>query len=107
MVSYNGNADPDIVEDIRLIAMEDERILRINEVVTIPTGPDEVLLNLSLDFTDTLDSVQVEQAVSDLETSIKASHPKIGRIFIEAQGWRAHLADKSRTSAKASSTKKG
>ena len=106
IASFNENADPDIVEDIRLIAMEDERILRINEVVTVPTSSDEILLNLSLDFTDTLDSVQVEQAVSDLETSIKASHPNIGRIFIEAQNWRAHLADKSRTSTKASKTKK-
>lgn len=102
-----GDADSDIAEDIRLIAMEDERILRINEVLTVAVNPEETLLNISLNLVDTLNSVRVEQAVADLEASIKASHPNIKRIFTEVQDRQTHLADKVQTSAKAGKTKKG
>ncbi len=107
LASRDGHADPHIVEDIRLIARDDKRILRINEVLTIAVNLDDTMLNISLDFVDTLNSLQVEQAVSDLEAGIKASHPNISRIFIEARDRQTHPADKSNPSAKAEKTKKG
>ncbi len=90
-------ADPQIIEDIRLMVMEDLRILRINEVLTMHLGPNDILLNASLDFTDTVDARELEQAISEFEEKIKLAHPAISRVFIEAQSWRGHLADTSRS----------
>ncbi len=90
-------ADPDTVEEIRLIVQEDVRILQINEVLTMHLGPREILLNLSLDFVDGLPAEDVEAAISDFEKEIKTAFPAITRIFIEAQGWRAHLGDVGRS----------
>ena len=58
-------------------------------------GPRDVLLNLSLDFRDELGSGDVEAAITSLETEIKQTHPEITRVFIEAQGWRAHQRSQS------------
>ena len=62
-------------------------------------GPKEVLLNLSLDFTSDLSADQVEAAIAAMERRIKAEYPEIRRVFIEAQSWRAHRADRAQSSA--------
>ena len=87
-------ADPSIVEGIKLIVHEDARILQINEVLTMHLSPNEISLNASLDFIDGLPAEEVEAAISQFEITIKAEYPSISRVFIEAQGWRAHLGDK-------------
>lgn len=83
-------ADPAVIASIRELADADARVLRINEVITNHFGPEDILVNISLDFADDLNAGQVELAISDLETQIKKSHKEIGRVFIEAQDWLAH-----------------
>ena len=57
-------------------------------------GPQDVLLNLSSDFTDDLTSDEVEAIISELECEIKERFPEIKRVFIEAQSRTAHNYDK-------------
>ena len=42
-----------------------------------------------LDFDDNLSAREVEEAVSAIERDIKAAHPDVSRVFIEAQGFAA------------------
>jgi len=88
-----------LVGGIRGIVDAEPGILRTNEVLTMHLGPKDVLLNLSIDFDDTLDSAEVEAAVSHLERRIKENFPEVGRIFIEAQSWTAHLREHRRSAA--------
>jgi len=90
------SAHPETVRAIRDLLANDERILRTNEVLTMHLGPTDVLLNLSLDFRDDLSSADVERFISEMESRIKAKHPEVTRVFIEAQSWRGHLADQER-----------
>ena len=53
-------------------------------------GPDDVLANISLDFSDSLTSSDVEAAISELEDAIKKAFPEITRVFIEAQSISGH-----------------
>ena len=85
-----------LVGGIRRIVEDEPGIVRTNEVLTMHLGPDDVLLNLSIDFDDTLDSAEVEAAVSRLERRIKEDFPEVGRVFIEAQSWTAHLREHQR-----------
>lgn len=78
-------AHPETVAGIRKIISEDERILNINQVLTIHFGPEDILLNVSLDFADGLASEDVEAAVTGMEARIKQVFPEVNRIFIEAQ----------------------
>ncbi|NQV80785.1 MAG: cation diffusion facilitator family transporter, partial [Alphaproteobacteria bacterium] len=78
---------------IRKIVDDTAGILATNELLTMHLGPRDILLNLSLDFDDGLSSQEVETAISVIERRIKAAHPEIRRVFVEAQSWRGHAAD--------------
>ena len=79
-----------VVEGIANIVGEQPGILGVNETLTMHFGPDDVLLNLSLDFADALSSAEVEAAISNLELKIKEAYPQVTRIFIEAQSIAGH-----------------
>jgi cation diffusion facilitator family transporter len=87
-----GAAD-DVVASIRKIVDEEAGIIAINEVLTMHMGPQDVLLNLSIDFSDDLNSPEVETTISALESKIKVKFPQIQRIFIEAQSIAGHHRD--------------
>lgn len=83
-------ASPAVIVSIRKTASAQEGVDTVNEVLTMHLGPEDILANLSLDFADGLSSEQVEATVTGLEQAIKAEHPQVKRIFIEAQNAEAH-----------------
>lgn len=83
-------AGEEVVKGINQIIDESHGIKHVNEVLTLHLGPEDILLNVSLDFEDDLSSGEVEEAISALESRIKQMFPEIRRVFIEAQGWGAH-----------------
>ncbi len=91
-------AHPAVIAGIRKIVAEEPGILRLNELLTLHFGPKDVLLTLSVDFSDRLSSARVEAVISELEGRIKTKYPEISRVFIEAQSWRAHKRDAERSS---------
>ncbi len=90
-------ARPATVAGIADIVHGKPGIIRVNEMLTMHLGPKDVLLNLSLDFEGRLSSDEVERSISEMEAEIKAMFPEVTRIFIEAQGWRRHLADQAQS----------
>ena len=83
-------ADPEVQRRIREIVSSHSGIRRINEVITMHMGPQDVLVTMSIDFTDDLSSNAVEAAAADLNREIKHSLPQVRRVFIEAESWFAH-----------------
>lgn len=79
-----------------LVAAE-PAIKRLNELRTLHFGPQDALVTLSVDFSAQLSADQVEKKVAELELRIKERHPEIRRVFIEAQSWRAHARDRTRS----------
>jgi cation diffusion facilitator family transporter len=82
-------ASAEVLDGIGRIVGEQPGIERLNELLTMHLGPEDVLLNLSLDFSDNLSSGDVEAAITAMEGRIKETYPQITRVFIEAQNWRA------------------
>jgi cation diffusion facilitator family transporter len=74
-----------VVSEIERIITGEPDVYRVNELLTMHFGPHDILLNVSLDFSDRLSSAEVEKNVSALELQIKTRFPDIKRIFIEAQ----------------------
>ena len=91
-------ASEEVVTGIKQIINESQGIKHVNEVLTLHLGPEDILLNVSLDFEDDLSSGEVEEAISTLEFRIKQMFPEIRRVFIEAQGWGAHRRESNRQS---------
>ena len=84
-------ASQEVVSGIRNILNKESEILSINEILTMHMGPEDVLLNISLDFHDNISAGEVERTITQLEIEIKQKYPEIARIFIEAQNRIAHL----------------
>lgn len=84
-------ADPELEKAIRRMLTSQQHIDRVNEVLTLHQGPRDILVTVSLDFSDNIAADQVEGVVSDIEGRIKRLNPAVGRVFIEAQSWAKHL----------------
>ena len=89
-------ASPEIREGVHKIIREQRGVKRVNELLTMHLGPQDILVNLSLDFDPRLDSDDVEALISSMEQRIKSGHPEVGRVFIEAQSWIGHRAAERR-----------
>jgi cation diffusion facilitator family transporter len=85
------SATPQTVAAINDIVAADERVLAVNELITLHMGPSDIIVTLSVDFVDGIDSSVLEGAVTELNRSIKALDPNIRRVFIEAERTGDHL----------------
>lgn len=85
------SAQTDVTDGIEKIVGADPQIVSINELLTMHMGPNDILVNASLDFADDLSSSQVEGAITAFESRIKEQFPNVKRVFIEAQSLAAHL----------------
>ncbi len=87
------SARPEIVKGVKEIAKSYPKIKHINEILTLHMGPDFILLNLSVDFADSLLAGDLEDTISRLDRQIKQAYPKIKRIFVEAEARGARSTD--------------
>ena len=83
-------ASPELLERVERILASQSTIVRVNEVLTMHLGPADVLVTLSLDFSDNMGSRDVEATITLIESQIKRAHPEVSRVFVEAQSWRDH-----------------
>ena len=90
-------ADPQLADRLRGIVRSHKAVFRINELLTLHQGPQDLLVTVSIDFHPHLDANDVEEAISELERRMKQVDPAVRRIFIEAQSWRSHNADARRS----------
>ncbi len=87
-------AAPGTVEAIRLMALSEPAVRRVNELRSVHFGPEDILANLSLDFVDGTDLAEVEGTVFRLERRIKKRFPAIANVFVEVQAEEHHLAER-------------
>lgn len=81
---------PGIRRNLHAIAAEADGVVGVNELLTMHFGPQNVLVALSLDFRDELPAGHVERTVTAIEQRMKAAHPEVKRIFVEAQSRAEH-----------------
>jgi len=79
------------VEKIQAILDDEQRISRYNRPLSLYFGPNEVLVNLDVNFNDGLSADEIEETIDRLEERIKSAVPKVNRIYIEAETIRKKL----------------
>jgi len=87
------SASNPVVRGIRVIAEGEIGVQGVNELRTMHLGPADVLVNISLDFGNTLSADDIERLISKMERDIKSAYPQVKRLFVEAQSLTGHLAD--------------
>ena len=74
--------------DLRKIKAAIAAVPEVKEVVDILTmhlGPEEILVNLDINFADGLDTDQVEEAIDKVERGVQEVVPAVKKIFVEAE----------------------
>ena len=79
------SANKKVVEGIRAIVLNAGPVEHVNEVLTMHMGPEFILVNVSVDFTDGTVAEEIETAIDKLDREIKQQFPNVKRIFIEAE----------------------
>lgn len=71
---------------IKDIVNNHDEVEGINEILTMHLGPEDILLNLSVDFKNSINAQQVEEVIAKISSNIKQDIPEVKRVFIEAKG---------------------
>ena len=79
------SANKNVVHGIRDVLHQTRGVQKVNEVLTMHMGPDYILVNLSVEFSDHIRTGEMEQLVSSLDREIKIKFKNVRRIFIEAE----------------------
>jgi divalent metal cation (Fe/Co/Zn/Cd) transporter len=87
------------VRRIRELAEADPDVVRVWRPLTMHFGPDQVLLNLDIEFRSNLSASEITAAVDRLEANIRKERPEIKRIFIEAESLRGADGSEERKAA--------
>ncbi|MEZ5488716.1 MAG: cation diffusion facilitator family transporter [Gammaproteobacteria bacterium] len=78
-------ANVEVVEGIRGLAAGIPLVDSVNEVLTMHMGPEFILVNLSVKFSDSASATDIEQSVVLLDASIKKQFLNVRRVFVEAE----------------------
>ncbi|MCB1669658.1 MAG: cation diffusion facilitator family transporter [Gammaproteobacteria bacterium] len=78
-------ANVEVVEGIRKLAARIPLIDNVNEVLTMHMGPEYILVNLSVEFSDSASATEIEQSVAQLDEAIKKTFLNVRRVFVEAE----------------------
>lgn len=78
-------ADGAMSDSIMHIAGQTKAVSQANGVLTVQLAPDQILVALSLEFADDFRTPQIEEAVIEIERSVRAQHPEVVSLFIKPQ----------------------
>lgn len=78
-------ANKDIVDGIRKVALKQDSIEKINEVLTLHMGPEFILVNMSISFKAHLPVGNIEKTIEIITKEIKENFPTAKKVFIEAE----------------------
>jgi cation diffusion facilitator family transporter len=78
-------AYPFIRKSILSIANAHPGCLRANGLITVQLGPNQVVAMLSLEFSDKMVATEIEEAVVNLEKSVREANPEIVALFVKPQ----------------------
>ncbi|MEH2118662.1 cation transporter [Nostoc sp.] len=79
------SANPQTIASIRSLSKTESGVQEVIRILTMQLAPQEVLLNLEIQFAKNLTGEQIALTVESLEAKISQKHPEIKQIFIEAK----------------------
>ncbi|HEX2960484.1 MAG TPA: cation diffusion facilitator family transporter [Ignavibacteriales bacterium] len=78
------SAEREVVQKIKEITNADPSVSNTDKVLTMHIGPDEILLNMEIQFNKDVLLTELPEVISRLEDKITSCYPEVQQIFIEA-----------------------
>jgi len=91
------SADPKMRNGIRELARADEDVDDVVRMMTLHMGPNALVLNMDLTFSDTLDAESMPAAIDRIERKIREDYPEVRFIFLEAESLTGRRTSQSAT----------
>jgi cation diffusion facilitator family transporter len=79
------SASRESLDRIRAVVSETPEVERMISMLTMQLSPDEILVNLDLEFRAGLKTEEIEAVIDRIEGGIRAGVPAASRIFIEVE----------------------
>jgi len=76
------------IRRVNEVIQSDEAVQHVGEILTMQLGPEQVLLNVEIQFQKGLTLDRLESAIDRIEARIREVEPTIQRIFIEAESFK-------------------
>ena len=84
------SAQTEVRREMVKFVRTESAVERVNELATLQMGPEYILVTMSLEFRDGLETDQLEQTITRLNDGLRERFPSVKRVFIEAESWAAH-----------------
>ncbi|YBV95753.1 cation diffusion facilitator family transporter [Phyllobacteriaceae bacterium JZ32] len=78
-------AVPEVEAEILAVAEADHAVQKVNGVLTVHLGPQEILTALSVEFKDRLTAPGIEKCVDRIERRLQSRRPDITLLFVKPQ----------------------
>jgi cation diffusion facilitator family transporter len=76
-------ADPMLSDAVRRAFDDHPEVTRVQEVMTIHIGPDQVFVAISVDFEDKVAVGDIERLITDTVAELRAAWPRISNIYVK------------------------
>jgi cation diffusion facilitator family transporter len=74
-----------VTNSILAIARRQDGVENVNGVLTVHLSPDEIVVALSIEFSDRLTTPGIEQRIAALEDALRQAHPEIVTVFVKPE----------------------
>jgi cation diffusion facilitator family transporter len=81
-------AAPELVADIERLAAADPVVASVGHALTMHMGPNEILLNLGIEWKQATTAEEIHESIHRIEDSITARYPEVTRIYLEVESFR-------------------
>jgi cation diffusion facilitator family transporter len=82
------SANMALVQHIRELAEADPAIKKVRRLLTMQFGPNQILVNIDLQFQTDLSSSEIFTTINRIEQSIQKHYPEATQIFVEAKSFK-------------------
>jgi cation diffusion facilitator family transporter len=78
-------ADDLIIADVQRLAAEQSGVIAVNGILSAQLGPDQIVITLSLEFEDAMQTPAIEDAVNGIERRVRETHKQVTALFVKPQ----------------------
>jgi len=90
------SADSEQVEAIRKLVSVDPAVDRVGQLLTMQLGPENVLLNLEVEFHPQGSIEALEETIDRITRQIQEAHPAVKHVYLEAASLKSPSAAQQR-----------
>lgn len=80
-----GESDPEVIRAVQRLARAEPTVQHVYRPLTMVLGPDEVLVNVDIQFKPGLSADEIARTIERMEERLRQEHPEITRIGIEVR----------------------